>query len=87
MTLARINARLDAEVAEKLEALRRRTGRSTTEIICVALERLYESEIRGPTDAASILRKTGFIGSGTGSEDLSTDYKSILSKSLGQKTR
>ncbi len=86
MTEARINARLDASAVRKLEALKRRTGRSTSEIIRVALDQLFEKGFPSPAGAEAILRASGFVACAKGPEDLSTDYKRALSTSLRRKS-
>ena len=79
---ARINARLDAELARKLEELRQRTGRSTTEILKASIEAYYEAERSRPR-AIELL--ADLIGAGEGDPDLSTSYKEALTESLSKK--
>jgi predicted DNA-binding protein len=80
----RINARLDTELSRKLAYLRKRTGRSTTEILRASLESYYQ-KIHGETDAASLLEE--FVGCAEGAVDLAANYKTELGKSLAQKSR
>ena len=84
---SRINARIDDALARDLEEIRAITRESTTEVLRSAIA-LYRAslESRGRR-AAEILLATGFIGSGDGPTDLSSTYKSELTKSLEQKLR
>jgi hypothetical protein len=86
MTETRVNARLDRAAARKLALLKRRTGLSTSEILRAALEQFDARETEKRVAAADVLAATGFVGCGTASEDLSSDYKRILSESLRKKT-
>jgi predicted transcriptional regulator len=79
----RINARLEPELAKKLAYLRRRTGKSTTEIVRESLESYYE-RVRRACEPASAL--ADFIGSAEGPADLSETYKAELSQSLRVKS-
>ncbi len=77
----RLNARIDEGLARKVEALRRATKQTTTEVVRVAIERYYEqvgTEAR-PYDA---LARGGFIGCADGPADLSVTYKRELTRSL-----
>jgi hypothetical protein len=80
----RINARLDPALARKVEALRKRTGRSTTEILKASLESYYVAVTRESNGAALL---SDFIGCAEGATDLSETYKAELSKSLEKKHR
>jgi hypothetical protein len=81
----RINARLDPELARKVDALRKRTGQSTTDILKASLESYYVTVIRDERPAA---RLADFIGCASGARTLSEDYKDELTKSwLGKTTR
>lgn len=86
MTAARVNARLDDATAKKLAELRRRTGRSTSEIVRDALDNFYRERVTEDRDAAAILRETGFVASAGGSGGLSTQYKREIARSLARKT-
>lgn len=79
----RINARLDAELAGKLQELQQRTGKSTTEILQAALERYYDS-MRSATEPARLFE--GFVGCVEGPRELSSNYKAELGRSLKKKT-
>jgi Ribbon-helix-helix protein, copG family len=80
----RINARLDADLARKVRALRDRTGQSTTEIVKTSLESYYRSIVRGVNPAALL---SELIGCSSGPPDLSTTYKRRLTESLVRKNR
>ena len=81
---ARINARLDDETASRLERLQEKTGKSASAILKEAL-RQYLDSVEGPARPYDALLASGFIGSGTGEPNLSTDYKRILTESLARK--
>jgi hypothetical protein len=81
---ARINARLDADLARKVRALRKRTGRSTTEIVKASLESYYLA-VTGQEGPAALL--SDLIGCTSGPLDLSETYKRDLTKSLLRKNR
>lgn len=80
----RINARLDADLARKVRALRDRTGQSTTEVVKTSLESYYQSIIRGVNPAALLCE---LIGCSTGPTDLAATYKRRLTESMARKTR
>ena len=80
----RINARLDPDLARKIETLRRQTGQSMTEIVKASLESYYV-EVTGARRPAELLAE--LIGSGVGPRDLSVTYKSELTRSLSKKRR
>ncbi len=83
--LARINARLTAEAARKVSYLERRTGQSTTEVILASIDKYYEAITSEESTTASKLAETGFVGCAEGPRDLSSSYKSDLTRSLGNK--
>jgi hypothetical protein len=80
----RINARLDAALARKVEALRKRTGQSTTEIVKASLETycVAMAEVRRPSVLLADL-----VGCARGPADLSRTYKQRLTRSLMGKNR
>jgi predicted transcriptional regulator len=82
----RLNARIDDELAAKLEHIRRRTNQSITEVVRASIELYYERFRENSARTAQILRETGFTGCGEGDEDLSTTYKQHLSEALSNKT-
>lgn len=82
----RLNARIDDELAAKLEHLRRRTKKSVTEIVRASIELYYERFREREESAARILHGSGFVGCGEGDPDLSSTYKERLGDSLAHKT-
>jgi predicted DNA-binding protein len=78
----RLNARLDAELARKLRYLQCVTGKTATQVVKDSLEAHYERVARG-RGAAELL--AGFVGVADGSEELSSNYKQLLSDSLDEK--
>lgn len=82
----RLNARIDDELAEKLDRLRRRTRMSITEIVRASIELYYERHrAQEAADARLILEEAGFVGCADGDADLSTTYKERLDDSLSGK--
>lgn len=82
---ARINARISADLARKLTVLRRRTGKSITEIVAASLEAYYAGTAKQPQPAMALLGE--FIGSGDADPGLSEDYKAALREDLDAKVR
>lgn len=80
----RINARLEPELARKVEALRKRTGQSTTDIVKASLESYY---VRVAGDGSAAARLADFVASATGPRALSAQYKRVLARSLLRKTK
>jgi hypothetical protein len=80
----RINARLSAELARKVEALRKRTGRSTTAIVKASLESYYVAVTGADTPAALL---ADLVGCASGPSDLSRSYKGELARSVLRKSR
>lgn len=78
----RINARLEPELARKLEALRKHTGQSITEIVTASLESYYVA-VTGAKKPARLL--ADFVACASGSAGLSRTYKADLSKLLARK--
>jgi 50S ribosomal subunit-associated GTPase HflX len=77
---ARINARLSRQLRARIARVQRRSGKSLTEIVHVALERYCAAE-----DSTLLEALDGFVGCGSASAELSTNYKSELAASLGKK--
>ena len=71
-------------MARKVEALRKRTGQSTTDIVKASLESYYV-RVAGGANAAA--RLADFVASATGPKTLSENYKRDLRQSLLRKTR
>jgi predicted transcriptional regulator len=80
----RINARLDPDLARKLEALTKRTGQSTTDILKASLEAYYVAVTREGKPAALL---ADFVASADGPRNLSEDYKDELTRSWRRKGR
>jgi hypothetical protein len=80
----RINARLDDDLARKLDYLRRRTGSTTTEVLRASLEAYFEhvKHREGPKRLLA-----DFIGCAEGPPDLSSTHKSKLTEPLATKVR
>ncbi len=83
-TVQRLNARLDRDLARKLDAIRRRSGMTTTEVLRAALERYYEAD-NEPLTPMDVLEDAGFVGCIAGTRNLSTTYKAQLTRSLRKK--
>jgi predicted transcriptional regulator len=84
---SRINARVDDELARKIEELSRATGKSASSIIKAALEAYIESaHVSGEVRPRLALERAGFIGCANGEPGLSQTYKQSLAKSMSSKT-
>jgi hypothetical protein len=82
----RINARLDDALAQRVNLVRKRTKRSTSQIVKESLIRYCDQELGQGGEPLSILKSAGFIGCADGPADLSAGYKNELSRSLRRKT-
>jgi len=81
----RINARIDEELARKLDELGRLTGKSASDILKLALDAYY-ARVRGASrHAKQALLAAGFVGCAAGDPDLSVSYKDRL-RGWGDKT-
>lgn len=79
----RLNARIDAELARRLDAVTRRTGKTTSQIIKESLTQYCAVVLeRSPTPLEGL---RDFIGCARGPGDLSTTYKQQLTESLANK--
>jgi hypothetical protein len=84
----RINARLDAALARKLQRAQAATHKSVTEIVSESLDRYCDLLIASDSErrtAYERLADAGFIGCAEGPSDLSATYKAQLTESLGRK--
>jgi hypothetical protein len=79
----RLNARIDDRLARLLGDLRRRTGKTTTEIVRTSIEHYHHEIVAAATAPAEAL--AGFIGCAEGASDLSRRYKEELTASLSRK--
>ncbi len=77
---SRINARLDSELARKLEELRRLTGLSTTAVLRSSIE-AHHRALKARQPPAVLLE--GLVGTGDADPELSATYKSALLVELG----
>jgi predicted transcriptional regulator len=81
----RINARIDDELAEKLEQLSKLTGKSTSAIVKLALDAYYDRIHMESAYPRQALLASGFVGCADGDPGLSTDYKDELKRSWSRK--
>jgi hypothetical protein len=82
----RINARLDDELARRVDLVRKRKRRSVSQIVQESLSRYCDQELGQGAEPLSILKSAGFIGCADGPADLSSEYKQELGRSLRRKT-
>ena len=93
----RVIARIDDELARRLGQLRRRTGKTMSQLVKEGLAQLCDSEARRGTDACGRLRQwhrpflkrlreAGFLACADGPERLSETYKELLGDALRSKT-
>jgi len=82
----RLNARLDDDLAMKLDQLCQQTNKSITEVVRASIELYYERFQEKLRSSAQGFDESGFIGCGDGEDDLSSTYKTDLGESLSQKT-
>lgn len=82
----RINARLDDELAARVNELRLRTGLTLTQIVEAALTAWTAGQTRTEPGPASAFAAAGFIGSGRGDPGLARKAKAVLTRSLKGKT-
>lgn len=81
--MVRVNARLDARRAEKLDELARATGASVSDVIRDAIDYYHAAHPSGSERGRAALRK--LVGISSGPRDLSSNYKDRLSRSLAEK--
>ena len=79
----RINARLDARRAGKLNALARATGASVSDVIRDAIDHYHSSVAGGGSEGLRTLDK--LVGCARGPRELSRNYKHLLTESLAVK--
>jgi hypothetical protein len=77
----RINARLDKKLADEVEAVRRRTGKTLTQVIEESLQLYCQTQ----REAGAHGGLAGFVGCADGPEDLSVRYKAEFRRGLGRK--
>ena len=82
----RINARLDDDLARRVNLVRKRRRRTVSQIVKESLARYCDQELGARGEPMAILESAGFIGCADGPADLSSDYKQQLTRSLRHKT-
>jgi predicted transcriptional regulator len=83
---SRLNARVDDELARKVEELSRATGKSASSIIKAALEAYIESANASDQVRPRLaLERAGLIGCVNGDPELSQRYKQSLVDSVSSK--
>jgi hypothetical protein len=76
---ARVNARLDAASARRLDEIRSRTNASVTQVLVTAIQRYRDALAEeGAPRAYEVFREKGFIGCAEGPVDLASDVKGHL---------
>ncbi|MBS4095741.1 MAG: CopG family transcriptional regulator [Sulfuricella sp.] len=81
----RVNARLDDNLAYKLDYLVHAEGLSVSDVVKESIDRYYEAARASQSGALEIFEHNGFIGCAEGDADLSVNYKQSLSDSLQAK--
>ncbi len=82
----RINARIDDDLAAKLDVLRASSGASVTDVLREAIER-YHASVQAETGshAREAFAATGFVGCAEGPRDLASRSKAYLLEALETK--
>lgn len=80
-----ITIHLNDEQRKKLSYIQQNSDLDLDTLINYALEQQYTKLQPSHPNSLEILRKSGFIGCGTGESDLSTNYKAILAKEWSEK--
>jgi hypothetical protein len=83
VALYRVNARLDAQHAGKLEELARASGGSVSDVIRDAIDHYHAVKSGSLPGGRKALEK--LVGFAEGPADLSSRYKSALTESLSRK--
>lgn len=79
MGARRINARIDDDLAEKLDVLRAKAGLSTTDVLREAIERYHETlEAETGQHAREAFGAAGFVACAEGPRDLASRTKAYL---------
>ena len=78
----RINARIGAEHAAKVQALCEREGISRTDLLRRAIDHYYQSLMVEKPTAREILSGSGVVGCGEGPADLASQSEAYLSEHL-----
>ena len=83
--MSRINARLDDEHMAKLEQLKEQLHFSTTEVLKLAIDDLYQQQVTQSRSKIHQLLSSDFIACGEAESDLSAKHKEYLTHSLTDK--
>ena len=83
--MTRINARLDDEHTVKLEQLKGRLHVSTTEVLKLAIDGLYQQQVTQSQSKLQQLLGSDFVACGEAEYDLSAKHKEYLTQSLTDK--
>jgi hypothetical protein len=81
----RINARLDDNLAYKLDYLVHAESMSVSDVVKESISRYYEAARASQAVAQELLGRSGFIGCAEGDADLSVNYKQTLAETLPAK--
>lgn len=83
--MSRINARLDDEYMAKLEQLRGQLHVSTTEVLKLAIDDLYQQKIAHNQAVLQRMLASDFIGCAEAEVDLSANHKKYLAAAMQHK--
>ncbi|MDN4501555.1 hypothetical protein QX776_04045 [Alteromonadaceae bacterium BrNp21-10] len=83
--MARIYARLDEERMAKLEQLKEQLHFSTTEVLKLAIDDLYQQQVTQSPSKLQQLLNSDFIACGEAEPDLSANHKEYLVQTLAGK--
>ncbi len=81
----RISAKLDDDRAEKLRQLRISTQSSISETVRRAIDLLHRQQVKRSRKKVDGLLSSDFVGCAEGPEDLASNYKQYLTRSLDGK--
>ncbi len=81
----RISARLDDHRAEKLRQLRISTQSSISETVRRAIDLLHRQQVKRSRKKVDGLLSSDFVGCAEGPEDLASNFKQYLTRSLDGK--
>lgn len=85
MVARRITVRLDEELARKVQHARKRTGKSTTDLVREGLDRYCTDLSAGAGSPWEVIQAVGLVGCASGPSDLAETYKDEMRGSLGDK--
>jgi hypothetical protein len=81
----RVIARIDDDLARRVEHLRRKTGKTMSQLVKEGLAQLCDADAQAG-NAHQRLLAAGFVACGDGPDDLSERYKEVLADTLRRKT-